>query len=243
MIDSTESRAVVDERTTGAGELVVECDGGGEAEEALQDALSEPGKSPCAVAFEGEDVLARPEDRLDALADRREVWASSGLVFAPGPDYGGVHVVGYGGEPRSGVALVADQSHSALAAGAGEQLQGHLALIAFGRCHGEGPRGAVWGKDRVQAEAPEEPAVAGAIPIVSGVSERRALDGLATASALHRCGIHEQQIVIEPGALAGEDLHQPLQRVREPAAALEVAGLGWEPRKQMSQPLGSDRQE
>src|SRR5271167_1904517 len=101
MIDSTDSCAVVDERATGACELVVECDGSGEAEEALQNALPESGKGPCAVAFEGEDVLARPEDRLDALADRREVRASSGLVFAPGPDDGGVHVVGCGGELRS----------------------------------------------------------------------------------------------------------------------------------------------
>ena len=60
-----------------------------------------------------------------------------------------------------------------------EQLQRDLALIAFRECHGDSSGGAVWCEDRVQAETPEEPAVAGAIPIVSGVSQRRALDGLA----------------------------------------------------------------
>ena len=47
--------------------MVIECDGGGEAEEALEDALSESWEGSGAVAFEGEDVLACPEDRLDAF--------------------------------------------------------------------------------------------------------------------------------------------------------------------------------
>ncbi len=74
MVDSTAgSGDVVDERAAGASELVVEDDAGGEAEEALQDAFSEAGECAGAVTFEGEDVLAGPEDALDALADRREM--------------------------------------------------------------------------------------------------------------------------------------------------------------------------
>lgn len=65
---------------------MVQRDGGCEAEEALQDALSEPWEDACAVALEGEDVLAGPVDRLDSLADRREVWAFAGLVFAVRPN-------------------------------------------------------------------------------------------------------------------------------------------------------------
>ena len=73
MIDSARLGAVVDEGAAGAAELVVECDCGGEAEHALQDAFSEAWEGAGAVAFEGEDVFAGPEDRLDALSDRREV--------------------------------------------------------------------------------------------------------------------------------------------------------------------------
>src|SRR5450755_1424873 len=108
MIDSTGSGDVVDECAAGAGELVVECDGGGEAEEALKDALSQAGECSCSVAFEGEDVLAGPEDALDALADWREVWAAGGLVFAPGADDRGVHLADLACELSSGVAIVAD---------------------------------------------------------------------------------------------------------------------------------------
>jgi hypothetical protein len=36
------------------------------------------------VALEGKDVLAGPEDALDALSDRREVEAFSGLVLRRG---------------------------------------------------------------------------------------------------------------------------------------------------------------
>jgi hypothetical protein len=66
--------------------LVVEADRGGKREQALQDALSEAGEGSRSVALEGQRALAAPEDRLDALADRREVWASPGLVLALGSE-------------------------------------------------------------------------------------------------------------------------------------------------------------
>ena len=43
-----------------------------------------------AVAFEGEQVFAGPEDRLDPLPDRCEVRAVSGFVFAAGANDRGV---------------------------------------------------------------------------------------------------------------------------------------------------------
>jgi hypothetical protein len=64
--------------------LVVEGDGGGEGQEALQDALSDAGEGSGAVALEGEDVLAGPEDALDPLADRREVWPWPGSSLRRG---------------------------------------------------------------------------------------------------------------------------------------------------------------
>ena len=48
---------------------------------------------------------------------------------------------------------------------------------------------------------------------------------------------------LEPGALAGEDAHQPLQRVRGLAPAFEVARLFRQPGKQVIDTLGRDRQE
>src|SRR6202162_1694803 len=123
MIDSTGSGAVVDERTARPAELMIQRDRRCEAEQPLQDALAEPGKGPCAVAFEREDVLAGPEDRLDPLADRCEVRASARLVLAPRSDDRGVQLTDLAGELSACVALVADHGLPACTAGAGEQLQ------------------------------------------------------------------------------------------------------------------------
>jgi hypothetical protein len=57
MVDSTRLGDVVDECAARSSELVVEDDAGGEAEEALEDAFSDPGQGACAVAFEGEEVF------------------------------------------------------------------------------------------------------------------------------------------------------------------------------------------
>ena len=56
----------------------------------------------------------------------------------------------------------------------------------------------------MRAETPEEPGMAPAVPIVGGIAECRSLDGLAAASALHRCRVNEKQIVMNPGALGGK---------------------------------------
>src|SRR5579871_1766122 len=193
MIDSTRSRAVVDERTAGPAELMVEADGGGEREQALQDALSEAGEGPGAVALERECPLAAPEDRLDALADRRQVGAVPGLVLAPRPDDRGVHLADGLGECPAGVALVADQGERSLAAGARQELQGDVTLVAFGRGHRDRSGCPVGREDAVQTKAPEEAGVRAAVAIIGGVGKRRALDGLTAASALHRSAVHEQQ--------------------------------------------------
>src|ERR1700682_828224 len=126
MIDSTGSGAVVDQRAAWPAKLMVQSDGGSETEQSLQDALAGPRRGPCDVAFEGEDVLAGPEDRLDPLADRREVWTAPGLVLAAGSDDRGVQFADSLGELASRIALVAEQGLPASAAGAGEQLHGTL---------------------------------------------------------------------------------------------------------------------
>src|SRR5580698_356896 len=243
MIDSAGLGAVVDECAAGASELVVEGDRGGEAEEALKDSLSEAGEGAGAVVLEGEGSLAAPEDALYALADRREVWASAGLVFAAGSDDRGVHLADTGGELASRVALIADQRDRALPACAGEQLKRDVPLITFGGSYRDRSGCPVGRGQQVQPETPEEPAVAGAVAVVSGIAECRALDRLAASGALNRGGVHEQQIVIEPRALAGEHAHQPLKRLGQAPAALEVPGLGGDLREQVTQILGGDREE
>jgi hypothetical protein len=55
-----------------------------------------------AVAFEGEDVFAGPEDRFDALADWGEVWSLTGFVFAAGTQDGGLALADLFGELTSG---------------------------------------------------------------------------------------------------------------------------------------------
>src|ERR1700676_1128033 len=169
MIDSTESGAVVDECAAWPAELVVEGDAGGETEKALKDSLSEPCERSCSVALEGEDVLAGPEDRLDALADRCQVRASAGLVLAAGSYDRGLQLPDVLCELSPGIALVADQRHFTAAVGAGQQPQGNLALIALGRGQRERPRCAVGREDRMQAESPEEAGVAAAVAVVGGV--------------------------------------------------------------------------
>lgn len=138
------------------------------------------------MALEGEDVLAGPEDALDPLADRREVWPLAGLVFSAGTHDRGLQVAGRFRELFAGVALVGDHGLSASPLCAGEQLQRDLALVELGGRQRDRSRSAIRGAQGVQPEPPEEPAVAGAIPIVSGIGELRALDRLAATSALHR---------------------------------------------------------
>src|SRR4029077_9771309 len=123
MVDSTRLGDVVDECAARSSELVVEDDARGEAEEALEDAFSDAWERAAAVAFEGEEVFEGPEDRLDALADRRETRSSAGFVFAARTHDRGVQFVDLAGKVPAGVALVAQQRLAAGASGASKQLK------------------------------------------------------------------------------------------------------------------------
>ena|ERR1035441_2090412 len=70
-----------------------------------------------AVALEGGGFFADLEDALDALADRGEVWAPAGVVFAAGLGGRRVYVAEGLRECFSGVAVVAEQGHRALTGG------------------------------------------------------------------------------------------------------------------------------
>src|SRR5271156_4078061 len=71
------------EGSAGAAEAVVECDGGGERGEAGEQPHAKVLQGAGAVTLQGEDVLAGLEDRLDPLADWREMGAAPWLVFSP----------------------------------------------------------------------------------------------------------------------------------------------------------------
>src|SRR5215208_8239549 len=106
MSDSTSRLGdVVSERAAGATEPVVEVDAGGEREDALEHAGAQVVQRAGAVAFEAEQVLGGPEDRVDALADGRDARAVVGLVGSRRPHQDGAEVTDGGGELAAGVAL------------------------------------------------------------------------------------------------------------------------------------------
>src|SRR5450830_611486 len=142
MIDSTPtaSGGVVDKRSARTPQPVVEADAGGEAEEARQDALAQPGHGARPVAFQGEQVLAGPEDRLDALADGGQLRAAAGFVLARRPDDRGAQLGHPGRELTPGVALVAEQGLAARPLAAGEQLEATFRCCACASCCGRTAR-------------------------------------------------------------------------------------------------------
>src|SRR6266511_2514515 len=102
------SGGVAGQRAAGATEAVVERDGGGERGEAAGESDAQLMQDARAVAFEAEDVLGSEEDRLDPLADGREVWSASWLVFAAWAVDLGVECPEVGFELSPAEVLVAD---------------------------------------------------------------------------------------------------------------------------------------
>src|SRR5665647_1050663 len=167
----TPSGAVVDKRAARTSQPVVEADAGREAEETRQNALAQPRHGTRPVALQGEQVLAGPEDRLDALADGRQVRALAGLVGALGAHHGGAE----GGHGRReltpGAALVAEQRLTAAAREAGQQFKADLALVARGRRQGESSRGAVGRAEGVQRRPQNQREWAGAVAVADHLCE------------------------------------------------------------------------
>src|SRR5579875_686661 len=213
MSSATELRRVADQRTAGAAELVVERDGGSPRGEAGTQPHAQVAKGAGAVALKREDVLEGPEDRLDPLADGRELRATPALVLAGRTHDPGIERGHLGLEALAAEALVPDhdQQLPGPAFATGDELQANLALVDLRRGQRQSPRGAVGREQGVQAKAEEVAAVACAVAVVGGVRQRdgetrvpAALDGLAGAGTLHRSEVDQQQIIEEAGALAGE---------------------------------------
>ena len=119
---------------------MAESDCCGEAAEPGEDPFAQAGEGSCAAALEDEEVCARPEDRLDPLADRREMRLDSALVFAARAGECRVTVADGRREPAAGVSLVAEQGIAAVALAAVQQNQAALALIELGE-HSSSARG------------------------------------------------------------------------------------------------------
>src|ERR1700758_5310092 len=166
MNSSTGSGGVVGGRSWWSAEAVVEGDGGGKCEEACCDSGGEAVQGSGAVAFEGEQVFAGVEDRLDSLSDRCEMESFSGLVFAVGADDGGVELGGGAFEFASGVALVAEHVEVSGSRAAVEQGEAGVAFGGLGRGESERAWGAVEREQAVQPEAPEVAAVAFGVAVV-----------------------------------------------------------------------------
>src|SRR5574338_453688 len=233
MSSSTGSGDVVDEGAWWSAEAVVEADRCCECEEAHSDPGAEAVERAGAVAFEGEQVFAGLEDRLDSLPDWGEVGAAAGFVLAARAHNRCVEFRRELLELAAGVALVAEHVEVPGAAAAFKQREADLAFGRFGRGEHQRARCAVEREQAVQAEAPEVAAVACAVAVVGGVSELAAAGRLDAAGALHGRGVDQHQIVVEAGAVAREDLGQPLDRVAEGLAPLQIAAPVWQRREQV----------
>jgi len=76
-----------------------------------------------------------------------------------------------------------------------------------------------------------------AVAVAGHICERRTLRGLTAAATLDRGRVDEQQLVARAGALRGEVGHEPLDRVGQTTAALEVTGLTGQLQEEMSESL------
>jgi hypothetical protein len=177
---------VVGVRAWWSAEAVVEGDCGGEREEACADAGGEAVQGWGAVAFEGEQVVAGLEDRLDPLSDRREVQPFSGLAFAARPHDRCVELGGGAFEVAAGVAFVAEHVEVSGSRAALEQREAGVAFGGLGRGESQRAWGAVEGEQPVQAEAPEVAAVTDAGAVIGCVGELAATGRLDAAAAFDR---------------------------------------------------------
>src|SRR3990172_7837742 len=159
MIDATRLRGVVDERAARPTELVIEADAGGEREQPGGDAGIQVACGAGTVAFEGEQVLAGAEHRLDALAHRRQPRTTVGLILSARTHDRGAERGNPLSELTPGVALVTDDRLAACER-LRQDLQRHLALGTIGSHQRGRSWRAIERTGQVQAHAPEEARVA-----------------------------------------------------------------------------------
>ena len=233
MSSSTDSGDVVDQGAAGSAESVVECDRGGEGEEACGDAGAEAVQGAGAVAFEAEQVFAGLEDGLDPLPDRGQVGSLAGFVFAAGPADGRVQVGG-GVFERGRRSLCRRRRSGARGARCGRAWRGRRRVrMLFGELSWRA-RGVPSSPNRPCRRNPQKkrlwlaqgrsrpPRPAGSV-----------CSGLDAAAAFERGRVDHDEIVVEPRTVGREDADQRLDRVGQPLAPLEETRTPGQPRKQM----------
>jgi hypothetical protein len=102
---------------------------------------------------------------------------------------------------------------------------------------------AIGSEQAVQAKAPEVAAVAGAVAVIGGVGELAAFGRLDRAGTFDRRRVDEQQVVVETGTVAREDLDQCFDGVGEPLAPFVIAGSLRQDREEVTKPLTRDSDE
>jgi hypothetical protein len=179
----------------GLASVVVVPDGGGQSEDALQDAGGDTLDGAAAVAFQVELAFEGVVDRLDPLAQRLEQPLAGPWWFALVGRPQQPHATGGKDGFGLGVAVaLVDQDHQPWPAGQQarfdlEQVDEHLALVGFGVGQGVGDRQPVQGGDQVQPQPPEVAGMRRAVAVARPAGQRRAADRLAGAAALDRGGV------------------------------------------------------
>src|SRR5262249_5542870 len=189
------------------------------------------GDGVAAVSFEVELGFEGLVDRLDGLAQRFEQRRSGpfGFAFAGGAQQCEL-LSGEGGfELRAVVLAVGGEGLSPPGGGqgrvGGQDAQQGLAFVGFGAGQREPDGEAAERGDQVQAQAPEVPRVAGAVPVFGPPSQFRAVGRFFGAAAFHRGGINDLHVV---GPQAGVGGQQPDQRGDQHGGGAQppvVAGL------------------
>lgn len=202
-------------------------DGGCQGQDALGDAGGGAGGGASLVALEVELVLEGVEDGLDDLADLCQCGgAGSGLFFAGGgAQHGDAGLGQIGLQGRAAVALVHGQDLAWLGGQVLEGVEQGLALV--GSCAGQGPghRQAVGCGDQVQAQAPEEARVGGAVPVLGPPGQLGSLDGGAGAGALDGGGVGQPQGVVPDAGGSSQGGDEPGHGAAQGAQALVPSGL------------------
>ena len=138
-------------------------------------------------------------------------------------------------EVTAGVALVTDDRASAAVHDrADQQAECDLAFFAVGGDQRERAWRAVGRAGEVQAHAPEPARVAAAVAVAADVGQLRAACGVARAAALDGRGVEQDDRIVRGRAVSGVDAEQPLDRVREPCAALMQRTLAGQFREQVA---------
>ena len=113
----------------------------------------------------------------------------------------------------------------------------YLALAEPGVGQAPDDRHALGSRDQVQAEPPEEPRMAGAVPVAGVPGQVRALHRLPGGRARQRRGIHQPQQVLPGRGVPGQLGDHRRQQPSAGPQPLAVPGLAGQAREHLSQVL------